>query len=317
MHLHLPFDHLLPTSSSILIAGMGGGFDVFCGLPIYFELKHRGYTVHLASLSYSEMKEYQSDVWLSPSLVGVGSNTSALSGYHPEYYLTHWFRETQQEEVTLWCFEPTGVLPLVENYRRLIQHLKIDGIVLIDGGVDSLARGDEELCGTVLEDFTSLVAVSCLQEVPMRTMACIGMGVEGDISHARILENIARITQQGGLLGTSTLLAQTQACQQYEAALEYVHKQPKQQPSVVNASILSSMNGHFGNYHSTDRTRGSELWISPLMSLYWFFSVDAVATQNLFRTQLLETQSIGDAFGAIYEGREEMVLRPDTPIRLP
>ena len=151
----------------------------------------------------------------------------------------------------------------------------------------------------------------------MRVLACIGMGVEGDVSHARILENIAALTQQGGFLGASALLAQSQACELYQEALAYVHKQPEQQPSVVNASIVSSVRGHFGDYHLTDRTRGSELWISPLMSLYWFFSVDAVASQNLFLESMQETRSMGDAFGATYEVREKMQLRPGTPVRLP
>jgi hypothetical protein len=295
---------------------MGGGFDVFCGLPIYFELQQRGYKVHLANLTYSPIHEYKVDTWLTPSLVGIGSNSSRLSGYHPEYYLARWFHETKQERTTIWCFDSTGVVPLVESYRKLIETLKIEGIVLIDGGVDSLARGDEEMCGTVMEDFASLVAVSALQEIPIRIMACVGMGVEGDISHALILENIAEITKQGGFLGSSTLLPQVPACQKYESALEYVHKQPNQQPSVVNTSILSAMKGHFGNHHSTERTRGSELWISPLMSLYWFFSIDAVAEQNLFRAQLLETNSIQEVFGTIYEGREQIALRSGTSIRL-
>ncbi len=33
-----PFFKALASSRRILIAGMGGGFDVFCGLPLYFAL---------------------------------------------------------------------------------------------------------------------------------------------------------------------------------------------------------------------------------------------------------------------------------------
>lgn len=317
MRLDLPFDALLPDDATILVAGMGGGFDLFCGLPIYFELKQRGYTVHLASLSFSELKAYQDGEWLSPTLVGVGPASPELSGYHPERFLARWFRERQGDELTIWCFDPAGAQPLLEDYRDLIQRLQIDGIVLIDGGVDSLSRGDEELCGTILEDYISLAAVSRLQEVPVRVMACIGLGVEGDVCHAQIFENIAALTQQGGLLGTSALLARSRSCQLYVEALTYVHSQPEQQPSVINASILSAVQGHFGDYHLTARTRDSQLWISPLMSLYWFFSVDAVAAQNLFVPQLLETRSMGDVFGATYEVRQHMQLRPGSPVQLP
>ncbi len=317
MRLDLPFDTLLPDGATVLIAGMGGGFDVFCGLPIYFELRRRGYTTHIANLSFAALHEYQDCEWLSPTLAGVRAASAELSGYRPEGFLARWFRECQGEEVTVWCFDAVGAEPLLEDYNRLIERLKIDAIVLVDGGVDSLARGDEELCGTILEDYLSLSAVSQLHNTPVRIMACIGMGVEGDVSHARILENIAELTRQGGFLGASALLTQSSACQLYEQALEYVHSQPGQQPSVINASVVSAARGNYGDYHLTERTRGSELWISPLMNLYWFFLVEAVAAQNLFLTELKTTRTMGDAFGATYEARERMELRKAMPIRLP
>ena len=167
MRLELPFDILLPVSATILVAGMGGGFDVFCGLPIYFELRQRGYTVYLANLSFSALKEYSDGEWLSATLVGVGAADVELSGYYPERFLARWFRESQGEEVPLWCFDAAGAVALLEDYRRLVQRLQIDAIILVDGGVDSPARGDEELCGTILEDYLSIAAVSQLQEVPV------------------------------------------------------------------------------------------------------------------------------------------------------
>src|SRR5580658_2285154 len=114
-HLNLPFDELLPAGSNILVAGMGGGFDVFCGLPIYFELVRRGYSVHLASLSFSPLSEYTDCSWLSPTLVGVNSAPAGMSGYHPERYLARWFQEHQHQDVTIWCFEASGAAPMAED----------------------------------------------------------------------------------------------------------------------------------------------------------------------------------------------------------
>jgi len=56
MDLNLPIIEQLAACQNVLIAGMGGGFDVFCGLPIYFELKHRGLVVHLANFSFSDVE---------------------------------------------------------------------------------------------------------------------------------------------------------------------------------------------------------------------------------------------------------------------
>ena len=49
--MKLPFFNELNKAQNILIAGAGGGFDVFCGLPLYFWLKKAGKSVHLANLS--------------------------------------------------------------------------------------------------------------------------------------------------------------------------------------------------------------------------------------------------------------------------
>lgn len=317
MRLELPFETLLPEGARVLIAGMGGGFDLFCGLPIYFELKERGYTVHLANLSFTDLKAYQDCIWVSPTMVEAGPAPEEMSGYHPERFLARWLQESEGTAGRIWCFDPAGAAQLQEDYRLLAERLKLDAIVLVDGGVDSLTRGDEERCGTILEDYISIAAVSALSEVPIRIMACIGMGVEGDVSHGRVLENIAALTQVGGLLGVSGLLQQSSACRRYAEALEYVHAQPGQQPSVINASILSAAQGHFGDYHSTERTRGSELRISPLMNLYWFFDVDTVAAQNRFVQALLPTRSMGEAFDVTYGAREGIPLRITTPFRLP
>ena len=39
----------LNAAQNILIDGAGVGFDVFCGLPLYFWMKKLGKTVHLAN----------------------------------------------------------------------------------------------------------------------------------------------------------------------------------------------------------------------------------------------------------------------------
>src|SRR5512139_823442 len=54
MQLNLPILDRLAGCKSILIAGAGGGFDVFAGLPIYFALREAGCTVHLANYSFCD-----------------------------------------------------------------------------------------------------------------------------------------------------------------------------------------------------------------------------------------------------------------------
>jgi len=57
--------------------------------------------------------------------------------------------------------------------------------------------------------------------------------------------------------------------------------------------------GWFGNHHGTKRTEGSELFINPLMSLYWAFTVESVARRNLYLNRILETKNYAELTLAI------------------
>ncbi len=295
MDLNLPIFDRLASCQNILIAGMGGGFDVFCGLPIYFELQKRGHNVHLANFSFSDIEAARGGVRLTKTLVGATDELPQVNPYFPEHYLAQWFREEQEQPVTVWAFHKTGTMPLLENYRILVERLKIDGIVLVDGGVDSLVRGNEAEKGTLLEDAISAFAVNELTNVPVKLLACIGFGAERDMTYSHILENIADFTKSGGFLGACALTPAMPAYQLYEEAVLYVQTQPYHDQSVINSSIISAVRGNYGDYHLTNKTLGSRLWISPLMGLYWFFDFQLVVKENMILSQLTGTQTFMDA----------------------
>jgi hypothetical protein len=309
MRLNLPIIDQLAGSQNILIAGMGGGFDVFCGLPLYFELRQLGKSVHLANYSFSLLAVLKDDVELTKTLIGVNADHQSWSQYFPELYLAQWFREMLHEEITIWCFHKTGVRPLLENYQALIKHLNIDALVLIDGGVDSLLRGDETEIGTILEDTISLCAVNDLQGVRCKLIACLGLGAEQEMTYAQVFENFAAQVKNDNFLGSCSLLKSMESYQLYESAVNYVYEKPSQLPSVINASVISAVRGEFGNYHFVERTHGSKLWISPLMPIYWFFNLKGVAIRNLLLPELRYTDTLTDAV------RELMKFTAATPRR--
>ena len=300
MKLNLPILSQISHCKNLLIAGMGGGFDIFCGLPIYLELQQLGINCHLANLSFSNITfsagaDIENRLKLTETLVGVNYQTQDLKlVYFPELYLAQWFQEKHQQDITIWCFKKTGVQPLIDNYSTLIKHLSIDGILLIDGGVDSLIRGDEDEMATLLEDAVSLLAVSQFPEISTKLIGCVGFGAERDITYAHILENIAALAATGDFLGSCSLLRQMETYQKYEDAVLYVQNKRFQDPSVINSSIISAVQGHYGDYHLTTKTHGSKLWISPLMSIYWFFDLQAVVQRHLFLEQFLLTNSFND-----------------------
>lgn len=309
MQLNLPIFDLISNCQSLLIAGMGGGFDIFCGLPLYFALKERGLNVHLANYSFSEFDRLKESTRLTESLVGVNANSESPNHYFPELYLAEWFRHKYHEDVTIWCFEKTGVRPLIENYRALIAHLNVDAILLVDGGVDSLLRGDEAEIGTLLEDTVSLIAVGELSEIPKRIVACIGMGAELEISYAHVFENIAKLVELEAALGSCSLIRQMPVYQQYEDAVLFVQSRPGQEPSVINSSVISAAQGKYGNYHLTGKTSGSRLLISPLMSIYWFFELPAIARRNQLYSHMSYTDTMTDAYRGLLQGRRSLTKR--------
>ncbi len=298
MRLNLPIYDQLDSCENLLIAGMGGGFDVFCGLPIYFEMKARGKTVHLANLSFLDAWAVVDKINLTLTCNGITAYSQGSVDYFPEGYLSRYFREIYNEEVVIWQFERKGTVQLIRDYQTLTQHLSIDGIVLVDGGVDSLIQGDESDLGTPLEDFASLYAVSQLDSIPLRMIACVGFGAEREVHHTHILENIATLTKYGGFLGSCSALK----LQRYLEAVEYVHGQANQQPSVINTSLVSSIRGEYGDFHLTERTRNSQLWINPLMAIYWFFDLATVAEHNLLMPDLAFTEDRSQLYRAISMG---------------
>jgi hypothetical protein len=316
MELNIPIIDELAKCKSLLIAGMGGGFDVFCGLPIYFELKKRGVNVHLANFSFSDIENMRHGIRLSRTLVGVTFDAQNIYPYFPEFYLAEWLKINQKEDIPIWCFQKTGALPLTENYKILAEHLSLDGVLLIDGGVDSLVRGDEAEKGTVIEDATSLFAVNELSNIKNRYIVCLGLGAERDMTYAHIFENIAAITKEGGFWGSCSLTLSMSAYQDFENAVLHVQSKPFHDPSVINSSIISAVRGNYGDYHLTEKTKGSHLWISPLMAIYWFFDFDIVVKRNLFLSQLHGTLTFRDALSRVMEFGKHVNYRKESKVPL-
>ena len=292
----VPFFDKLADANTVLLAGCGGGYDIFGGLSLYFALKGMGKTVHLANLSFSRLDVCDAR-HIGEAVVKVTHKTDGGTGYFPERYLCDWFYQTQGEDVPIYCFDRVGARPIAAAYQNLVAHLGgVDAVVLIDGGTDSLMRGDECGLGTPEEDSVSLYAVNRLETVGTKLLVCIGFGVDTfhGVSHGHFLDSVAALARGGAFYGAWSLLPEMPEAQAYKAAVDYVHEQMFNHPSIVNTSILSAVEGQFGNHHANYRTEGSELFINPLMSLYWAFDAVAVAERNLYLDLLATTETVPD-----------------------
>ena len=297
--MKIPFFESLIDCRRVLIAGAGGGFDVFAGLPIYFWLRSIGKTVHLANLSFTMLDCCEGERPVS-SLLRVMPDTAGPRHYFPERYLAQWLAD-RFEAVPIYAIERGGVHEVLTAYEWLITTLKPDTLILVDGGMDSLMRGDEVGLGTPEEDMASLAAADAVSGVDRKFLTCIGFGVDffHGVCHANFLENVAALIKTGGYLGAWAVTREMSEFQLYQEAIHFVSERMSIRPSIVNSSIISAVEGEFGDHHVTRRTEGSTLFINPLMALYWSFQLKHVAKRNLYLDKIRNTRSYGELSLAI------------------
>ncbi|WP_336115453.1 DUF1152 domain-containing protein [Streptomyces sp. PTD9-10] len=298
----------LREARRVLVAGAGGGFDVYAGLPLAFALRSAGAEVHLANLSFSDLYGLSLDTWVAEDVAAVRPDTPLRGDYFPERALARWLGSQGMPD-TVYAFPRTGVEPLRAAYRALLDHLGgVDAVVLVDGGTDILMRGDEHGLGTPEEDMASLAAVAGLDEVPHRLVACLGFGVDAyhGVNHSLFLENLAALDREGAYLGAFSLPGASQEGALYLDAVAHAQQCHESHPSIVHGSVAAAVRGDFGDVRFTERTRDSELFVNPLMSLYFCVDLPALARANLYLDRLEGTMLMRQISSAIAGFRDEL-----------
>ena len=109
--LEPPLFTRLRDARRILIAGAGGGFDIYAGLPLALALRAAGKEVHLANLSFADLYGLDPDVWAAPDVAAIRPGTAARGDYFPERTLARRL-ELQGLPDTVYAFNRAGVQPL-------------------------------------------------------------------------------------------------------------------------------------------------------------------------------------------------------------
>jgi len=303
----------LRGARNVLVCGAGGGFDVFAALPIGLALADLGVNVHFANLTFTYLGGTDA-VCLAPHLFAVTPDTEGEERYFPERALATWLRSAEMPSV-VHAFEKVGVRPLTRAYATLAARLSIDAVVLVDGGTDILMFGDEAGLGTPQEDMVSLAAVAAL-DVPTKLLACLGFGVDSfhGVCHAHFLENVATLERDGGYLGAFSVPRSSSEGTRFLDAVALAGRLTPQRPSIVNESIAAAIRGEFGNVALGERTAQSELFINPLMGLYFTFELASVVRRSLYLEKLAATETIFQVSAIIEAFRRGITVRPRRPI---
>ncbi|MFI1993667.1 DUF1152 domain-containing protein [Actinoplanes sp. NPDC020271] len=304
-----PLFAALSAARRVLIAGAGGGFDIYAGLPLALALRAAGTEVHLANLSFSELELLDRESWISDHVVEVTPSSTSPDWYFPEGTLSRWLAANDMPS-TVYAFPPLGVQTLREAYRFLIARLDVDAIVLVDGGTDILCRGDENGVGTPVEDITSLGAVTAL-DVPVKLVTCLGFGIDAyhDVNHVQVLENLAALDREGGYLGALSIPGASPEAILYRDAVAHAATNTPDRPSIVNGQIAAALAGEFGDVQFTRRTSGSQLFVNPLMAMYFTVDLDKLAARCLYLDRIENTIGRRQVITRIEAFRNEVTTR--------
>ena len=314
--MRIEFFKNIESSNVILIAGVGGGFDIASGMPLYRYLRDLNKEVVLANFSFTDLVATGSAM-MSQGLYPIDSELNNLP-YFPEKWIVDWVKHESNEDVNMYAFSnQLGVASLRRAYLEIIEKHHIDTLIMVDGGTDSLMFGDESGVGTIIEDSCSLVATLALP-VEKSFLVATAFGVEQhhNLNHYSCLENIATLTKANAFKGCFSLTKDMKEGRYYIDLVNYLNKIQPNSMSIVANSIASAIEGEFGNYHPTPKTKGSEQFINPLMGLYWFFDLDAVASRIKFAEDIKESESIREVINTFKVYRATCIKRAERGLPL-
>ena len=308
----IPLFDRLRDARSVLVTGAGGGFDIYAGLPLAFALSADGKNVHLANLSFSSLAD--PGFWVAPGLASVGPDSLGDDDYFPERTLARWLA-THDRAQPVYALAPVGAAPLRRIYQTLAEKLGLDAVVLVDGGTDILMRGDEAGIGTPEEDMASLAALRGLEDIPIRVVASVGFAIDAHhgVNHVQVLENVAALIRSGAYLGAFSIPPDSPEATAYLDAVADAAGATPAGPSIVNGQIAAAITGGFGNQQFTRRTASGELFINPLMAIYFTFELAGVGDQVRYLDAITNTRTRSEVALAIEAYRYDIQTRPGRP----
>lgn len=308
-------DDRIGRARCVLLAGCGGGYDVFAAVPMAMRALALGKRVVFGSLSFADLVGQVGATRVGPSGILVSADLEPRA-YFPELVLRRWL-DSRGIEAPVHAYPRAGVAGVRADVRAIVEREGVDAVVLVDGGTDALIKGDEEGLGTVVEDAMSVLAARGLA-VGSTSLACLGFGVDHfhGVSHRSFLENTAEATRLGGFLGVSGVVRGTVGGDAFLDLVATANRESPFRPSIVANSVASAIGGAFGDAQVVGRTRGTELFVNPLMSLYWCYDLAVVAGMMGFAAAAEAAEDVEGMVLAVTGHHRRQALRPALPIPL-
>lgn len=319
-----------PEVKTVLLAGCGGGFDFVHGMLLVPELARLGKRVVIGSYSFGEPEAIGGDAPVVFDDDGVIARritpaSVAPPHYGPEVHVASFLDERlpagAPHAVYAYYARSFTVPRLTRLYAQLVREHAVDLIVIVDGGSDSLMRGDEEGLGDPIEDCVSVTTVAGLTGVD-RLLLTVGLGADryNHVSDAASLRAVAELTAAGGFLGAVAFTPDDLAFRFYRDCLDHLDARQEFR-SVLAGAIVTAGEGHHGRDvvppRLASRVRPGELFLWPLMPVLWGFDPVRVAERSLMSSWIRDQPTVVACHAAIAAGRAALGDRlrtvEDTP----
>jgi hypothetical protein len=121
-----------------------------------------------------------------------------------------------------------------------------------------------------------------------------------------VLENLAALERDGAYLGAFSIPSASAEAKAYLDAVAHAHAATPLRPSIVNGQIAAAIRGEFGDYRFTDRTAGSELFVNPLMGLYFTVELAGLARSVGYLGRLVDTDHMAQVSLIIEQHRGQV-----------
>jgi hypothetical protein len=320
-----------PSIKNVLLCGCGGGFDFVQGALLLPELWRLGKRVVIGSYSFGDPGRIKGAPVVHTAETGaivkrVTAESVPPSDYGPEVHLAS-FLDAERPEgaphaIYAYYARSFTVPALRALYEELAARHAIDAVILVDGGSDSLMRGDEEGLGDPIEDAVSLAAVASLVGPKEKLLLSVGLGADrfNGVSDAATLRAIAELTEAGGFLGAVSVERTSPGFLFYKRAIEHIYLNQTFR-SALTGFILSAAEGNFGGDivppTLLHRVRPGKFFVWPLMAVLWAFDVEAVSRRSRITGWIHDCTTVRECYLALHRGRASLEEGPRGVENLP
>jgi hypothetical protein len=312
-----------PSVRTVMLCGCGGGFDFVHSMALYPELNRLGKEVVIGSYSFGDPARIQGDteiVFRDKNVIVKRVTAASVPdpSYGPEVHVCRFLDERFPKSAPHHAYAYYArhfTVPMLHRlYEQLRREHAIDAFVLVDGGSDSLMVGDEEGLGDPIEDCVSVTAVALLEGLKAKILISVGLGCDrfNHVSDAASLRAVAELTAIGGFLGGVAMEPTSVGFLFYRDCLDHIYERQAFR-SIIGGAIASAAEGHFAADEVPPRLqsqlRPGELFLWPLMSVFWAFDVDKVAQRSQMSEWIRDTMSVKECYDAVFEGRGTLAGR--------